>query len=280
MIFLEVGVKLFIFAYESQKTERLFIMLVLLSCAKTMNAKVPAATPDVVTIPRYQEIANEIAMAMTQYSVDQLEQELTINTELAVENYKRYQSFHAPESPKLPALLSYSGIVFQQLNAETFTPEDWDYAQNHLRLTSFCYGLLRPLDLIHPYRLEGRIKIPELGGKTLYAFWKERLTDQFLEDINAAGGTLCNLASAEMKKLFDWKRIEREVEVITPTFQVVKEGRKKTIVIYAKMCRGAMARFILQNELKKEEDLFSFDWEGFAYEEGSVSGNPSFLLHS
>lgn len=255
-------------------------MLVLLSCAKIMNTKTSSDVSAIVTQPRYQEEANKIAMAMTQYSVEELEKELSINQEIAVENFKRYQSFHSPESHKLPALLSYSGIIFQQLNADSFNIEDWEYAQDHLRLTSFCYGLLRPLDLIHSYRLEGRIKIPELHGQSLYSFWKERLTDQFIEDIQATGGVLCNLASAEMKKMFDWKRIEREVKVITPTFQVLKDGHKKTIVVYTKMCRGAMTRFIIQNKLKKEEELYGFDWEGFAFDLESLPGSPSFLLHS
>ena len=254
-------------------------MLVLLSCAKLMNTQLPSDIPRIVTKPRYQTEANRIAMAMTQYSVDQLEKELNINQEIAIENYRRYQSFHSPDSLKLPALLSYSGIVFQQLATDSFSSEDWEYTQDHLRLTSFCYGILRPLDLIHAYRLEGRIKIPELEGKSLYSFWKERLTDQFIEDIHAAGGVLCNLASFEMKKMFDWKRIEREVKVITPSFQVLKGGRKKTIVVYTKMCRGAMTRFILQNKLEKEEKLHGFNWEGFAYDEDSVLGNPSFLLY-
>ncbi|NLZ72852.1 MAG: YaaA family protein [Bacteroidales bacterium] len=254
-------------------------MLVLLSCAKLMNTQLPSDIPRIVTKPRYQKEANRIAMAMTQYSVDQLEKELNINQEIAIENYRRYQSFHSPDSLKLPALLSYSGIVFQQLATNSFSPEDWEYTQDHLRLTSFCYGILRPLDLIHAYRLEGRIKIPELEGKSLYSFWKERLTDQFIEDIHAAGGMLCNLASTEMKKMFDWKRIEREVKVITPSFQVLKEGRKKTIVVYTKMCRGAMTRFILQNKLEKEEELHGFNWEDFAFDEDSVPSNPSFLLY-
>ena len=136
------------------------------------------------------------------------------------------------------------------------------------------------LDGINPYRLEGRVKLAELGGLSLFSFWKQRLTDQFIEDINASGGILCNLASAEMKKLFDWKRVEKEVEVITPSFQVMKGGELKTIVVYAKMCRGAMTRFILKNRLKSESDLLSFNWEGFTYDEKSIPQNPSFILYS
>lgn len=245
-----------------------------------MTTEVPFDSPQLVTTPRYQKEANQIAMAMSQYSIDELEKELSINTEIAVENYKRFENFHNIEASKLQALLSYTGIVFQQLHPDSFSAQDWTYTQNHLRITSFCYGLLRPLDTIRPYRLEGRVKLTELGGSSLYAFWKKRLTNQFIDDINAAGGILCNLASAEMKKLFDWKRVEKEVRVITPSFQVMKGGELKTIVVYTKMCRGAMTRFILKNRLKNATDLLSFQWEGFTYDEKSTPENPSFILYS
>lgn len=254
-------------------------MLVLLSCAKIMvdETSVEVLNP---SIPFYQKEANDIAMAMSQYDIGELERELGISKELAVENFKRYEVFLSPDSVTIPAVLSYSGIVFQKLNPESFAVEHWNYAQNHLRLTSFCYGLLRPKDLIHPYRLEGRVKLPELGGKSLYSFWRERLTDQFITEIKEAGGVLCNLASAEMKRLFDWKHVENEVEVITPSFQLLKSGKRKTIVVYTKMCRGAMARFIIQNKLKTEKDLFQFNWEGFTYDPNSKPLNPSFLLYT
>ncbi len=245
-----------------------------------MTTEVSFTPPQLLTTPRYQEKANQIAMAMSQFTIDELEKELNVNTEIAVENYKRFEDFHNDEASKLQALLSYTGIVFQQLHPDSFSAQDWNYAQEHLRITSFCYGLLRPLDGIRPYRLEGRIKLPELGGLSLYAFWKQRLTDQFIEDINASGGILCNLASAEMKKLFDWKRVEKEVEVITPSFQVMKGGELKTIVVYTKMCRGAMTHSILKNRLKSATDLLSFNWEGFIYDEKSTPQNPSFILYS
>ena len=120
-------------------------MLVLLSCAKTMSETSKVKAP-LNTVPRFQKEASEIALQMSQFSVDELERLLRVNAKIAVENYKRYQVFHAEGTPELPALLAYTGTVFKRLNAKDFSKEEFEYAQEHLRLTSFCYGLLRPLD--------------------------------------------------------------------------------------------------------------------------------------
>lgn len=111
--------------------------------------------------------------------------------------------------------------VFKRLNTKDFSKDDFEYAQEHLRLTSFCYGLLRPLDTIRSYRLEGDVVLPELGNQTMFSYWQSRLTDVFIEDIKKAGGVLCNLASDEMKGLFDWKRVEKEVACHHPRISSV-----------------------------------------------------------
>ena len=176
-------------------------MLVLLSCAKTMSDVSKVKVP-LTTVPRFQKEASEIALQMSQFAVSDLERLLRVNAKIAVENYKRYQAFHAEETPELSALFSYTGIVFKRLNPKDFSASELEYAQEHLRLTSFCYGLLRPLDVIRPYRLEGDVVLPELGNQTMFSYWQSRLTDVFIEDIKKAGGILCNLASDEMKRLF------------------------------------------------------------------------------
>ena len=155
--------------------------------------------------------------------------------------------------------------------------DEFEYAQEHLRLTSFCYGLLRPLDVIRSYRLEGDVVLPEPGNQTMFSYWQSRLTDVFIEDIKKAGGILCNLASDEIKSLFDWKRVEKEVHVITPEFQVWKNGKLASIVIYIKMSRGEMTRFILKNRIENPEDLKSFSWEGFEFNE-SLSNEKKFVF--
>lgn len=251
-------------------------MLVLLSCAKTMSETSKVKVP-LNTMPRFQKEASEIALRMSQFSVDELERLLHVNPKIAVANYQRYQVFHGKGAAELPALLAYTGIVFKRLNARDFSTEDFEYAQERLRLTSFCYGLLRPLDTIRSYRLEGDVVLPELGEQTLFSYWQSRLTSLFIEDIKKAGGILCNLASDEMKGLFHWKRVEKEVRVITPEFQVWKNGKWVSIVIYIKMSRGEMTRFILKNRIEGPEELKSFSWEGFEFNE-SLSDEKRFVF--
>lgn len=238
----------------------------------TSKVKAPLQTD-----PRFKKEAAEIALQMSQFSVDELERLLNVNSKMAVENYKRFQEFHSDSVPELQALLAYTGIVFKRLGPQSFTADDFKYAQDHLRLTSFCYGLLRPMDMIRPYRLEGDVRLPEFGNQTLFAYWKSRLTDIFISEIKASGGVLCYLASGEMKGLFDWSRVQKEVRIITPEFQVWKKGKPTTIVIYAKMCRGEMTRMILKERIKNPDDLRAFSWEGFAYnEELSKPDHPVF----
>ncbi len=251
-------------------------MLILLSCAKTMSATSRVKVP-FTTLPRFQQEASEIAVQMSQFSVDELERLLRVNAKIGVENYKRYQVFHADRSPLLAAVLAYTGIVFKRLNPSAFSEEEQRYAQDHLRLTSFCYGLLRPYDMIRLYRLEGDVMLPEFGNQTMFAYWKSRLTDVFIEDIQKAGGVLCNLASDEMRGLFDWKRVEREVRIVTPEFHVWKNGKLATIVVYTKMSRGEMANYILKNKIQKPEDLKGFTWEGFEFNE-SLSDERRFVF--
>lgn len=245
-------------------------MLILLSSAKTMSDRTKVSVP-YTTLPRFQREGREIALQMTQFSVEELEKLFQVNRKIAIENYRRYRAFFEEGTPELPALLAYTGIVFKRLNPKDFSPEDFNYAQSHLRMTSFCYGLLRPLDLIHPYRLEGSVRLPG-HSENLFEWWRSRLTDLFLEDIKSAGGVLCNLASEEMKKLFDWKRIEKEVQVWTPEFHLWKRGKLATVVVYTKMMRGEMTRHILKHRIENPEELKSFGWEGFNFNERLSTG--------
>ena len=134
-------------------------MLILLSCAKTMSDVSKTKTP-LTTFPGFRKEAAEVALQMSQFSVEELERLLKVNPKIAVENYRRYQAFHSEGTRELPALLAYTGIVFKRVHPQDFSEEDFCYAQDHLRLTSFCYGLLRPLDMIRPYRLEGDVRLP------------------------------------------------------------------------------------------------------------------------
>lgn len=247
-------------------------MQILISCAKTMTnssvLKAPAGTA-----ARFGNEANEIAMNMAQYSASELSRILKVNPKIAAENYLRLRNFHTPDVPGLQAILAYTGVVFKNINPKDFTKEDFLFAQNHLSIGSFAYGLLRPLDLIKPYRMEHDVKLPELGDGNMYAYWNKRQTDTLIDDVQATGGILIYLASMEIQPLFDWKRVEKAVRVITPEFKVWKGGRSKTIVIYTKMARGQMSRYIIKNRISDPEVLKTFTWEGFRYNESLSEGD-------
>ena len=141
-------------------------MLILLSCAKTMSDVSKTKTP-LTTFPGFRKEAAEVALQMSQFSVEELERLLKVNPKIAVENYRRYQAFHSEGTRELPALLAYTGIVFKRVHPQDFSEEDFCYAQDHLRLTSFCYGLLRPLDMIRPYRLQATERCLIIGSQSL-----------------------------------------------------------------------------------------------------------------
>ena len=145
-------------------------------------------------------------------------------------------------------------------------------------MTSFLYGLTRPLDSIKNYRLAGNVVLPDHDGKTMFQFWRTRLTDVLLDAVKADDGVLFFLASGEMKSLFDWKRITKEVQVIMPEFQVMKDGKLKTVVVYTKMMRGALARHLITQRVAKTEDWQSFEYEGFALLPDSTEQHPIWAI--
>lgn len=247
-------------------------MLTFISCAKTMASCCSVNVPE-MTIPQFKTEAVQHALEMSQYSSVELEKLLRVNVKIAAENRLRYHDFCSEDNRSMPAIYAYTGIVFKHILHKDFTVDDFNFMQQHLRITSFLYGLLRPLDGIKPYRLEGSARLPEKGGISLFEYWKPLLTDYFMDEIKRQGGVLLNLASGEMKELFDWKRIEKEVRVITPEFQVWKDGKLKTIVVYTKMCRGEMVRFLVKNRIENPEDLKAFSWEGFSWDEACSTDN-------
>lgn len=216
------------------------------------------------TEPVFKKQAQKNALQLAGYSVHELQDMLRCNHDIALENWQRYQLFF-DESTRKAAVFAYDGMVFQKLAPETFTEEELRYANKHLNIGSFLYGLLRPLDLVNIYRLEGEVELPE-NGKNMFDYWKPILTDYFIEKVKTDDGILVNLASNEFKNIFDWKRIKKKLTIVTPEFKVMKGGKPKTIVIYTKMCRGAMTRWILRNRFTDIEALKTFEYEGFAYD--------------
>ena len=243
----------------------------LIGCAKIMTGCAPSDI-SFATEPTFQSQANDNAMQMLNYSVEELCEMLHINRDMALENWKRFRSFH-DNSIRQPAAFCYDGMVYQRLAPETLSDSELRYANDHLMISSFLYGILRPLDMINKYRLEGNVILPNNNSKSMFDFWKPILTDWFINKIKADDGILIYLASDEMRNLFDWKRVKSEVKVITPTFKVDKNGKLKTIVIYTKMCRGAMARYIIKNRITNIDALKSFEYEGFSIDDSNEEWN-------
>ena len=235
-------------------------MQILLANAKIMFQKSEVKP---LTEPRFQQTANILAADMAGLSVEELSKELDCNRKLAAENWHRYQNFFSAE--KMPALLAYNGQAYKHLRAASLSQEALSFGQEHLWITCFLYGLLRPLDGIVPYRMEHCVKLPSTHYAPINQYWKDKLTDLLIDSVKADDGILIHLSTEEYEHLFDWKRVRKEVAVIQPLFYVCKNGDLKMQAVWAKTCRGAMVRFILQNQLTNPEELNAFSYEGFEY---------------
>ena len=220
-------------------------MQILLANAKIMFEKVEG---EVVSTPLFQAVADEMATEMALMDIDELERQLDCSRKLAAENWKRYQDFHIAE--KRPALLAYNGQAYKHLRASSLSQEALAFGQKHLWITCFLYGLLRPLDGIVPYRMEHCVSLEMTSQRPVNQFWKDKLTDTLIASVKADDGILVHLSTEEYEHLFDWKRVMKEVTVIHPLFYVRQgNGRLKMQAVWAKSCRGAMVRYILENSI-------------------------------
>jgi cytoplasmic iron level regulating protein YaaA (DUF328/UPF0246 family) len=229
------------------------------------NDKVKSSPDISLSSPRFQNEADSFAKDMAQYSTDTIADMLGCSRQIAAQNRLRYMNFFG-DTPKLPAILAYHGQAYKHLKADTLNVDDLNYSQEKLWITSFLYGLLRPLDAILPYRMEGNVELPSGEGQNMFAFWKSRLTDILIDAVKADGGTLVHLATEEYQHLFDWQRVRKEVRIVQPLFYIRKGSELKIQAVWAKTCRGAMTRFIIENCIDKPEDLCAFGYEGFTYE--------------
>ena len=246
-------------------------MQIILASAKIMNDG--AAVPEGVTVssPMFQREAQTLARDMMQYPVETLAEMLGCSQAIASQNRLRYLRFDDPHEP-LPAILAYHGQAYKHLKAETLDASTLLHAQSHLWVMSFLYGLLRPLDDIRPYRMEGHVELPNAGGHTLFDFWKPLLTQVLIDSVKADDGVLIHLATEEFQRLVDWQCVKREVRVVQPMFLVRKGDTLKVQAVWAKTCRGAMTRMILQERLSSPEELAVFHYEGFTF--SSASSEP------
>lgn len=237
-------------------------MITWIAFAKTMSAWNNATVP-YTTEPEFEELAIEKAGIMAGLSEKSLMDMLKINDKIASRTAEQYQLIHNGEAEQIPALAAYSGAVFKRIDPYSFDTDDWKFAQEHLRIMSSLYGILRPLDRISAYRLEATAT---LDGKTTVAeSWKPLLTDRFISLVNQSGGVLLDLASEEMRLFLDWDKVKSSVRVVRPDFYERRSGKLKSVTMYAKMCRGEMTRYVIRNRIDRPEKLSGFTWEDFSF---------------
>lgn len=240
-------------------------MLIVISPAKKLDYDTPARTKT-ATRPDYMEQTMVLIKRLREFSSLDIAEMMHLSMNLAELNYDRYKAF-APvctQDNAKQALLAFKGDVYQGMDAESFSAADFKFAQQHLRVLSGLYGLLRPLDLMQPYRLEMGTRLTTARGKNLYEFWGDIITDGLNAQLSKIkSGTLVNLASNEYFKSVKPKNIA--AEIITPQFKEYKDGDYKMIGIYAKRARGLMARYIIRNQLSKPGALKDFAEEGYSF---------------
>jgi len=248
-------------------------MQIILASAKIMHDRLKSI-PDIdLTAPLFQPEAEAFARDMAQYSSETIADILGCSHQIAAQNRLRFMQFLETKG-EIPAILAYHGQAYKHLKAETLSADDLLHAQQHLWITSFLYGLLRPLDRILPYRMEGLVELPSGEGKNMFAFWRSRLTDLLIEAVKTDDGVLVHLATEEFQHLFDWQRVRREVRIVQPLFYVRKGHDLKIQAVWAKTCRGAMTRFAIENRLSAPEELNAFCYEDFVYD--PTLGEPDY----
>ncbi|WP_417438413.1 peroxide stress protein YaaA [Idiomarina sp.] len=246
-------------------------MLVVVSPAKNLDYE--SDLPELnVTQPRLLDNAEELVEVCRQLSPQQLGSLMKISDKLAGLNAARFEQWQRPfnEDNARPAMYAFNGDVYTGLDAASLNSEAIDTAQKHLRILSGLYGVLRPLDLMQPYRLEMGSKLDNPKGKNLYEYWGDTITQMLNDDLAELGSsTLVNLASNEYFSAVKPKALN--ADIITPVFKDEKNGQYKIISFYAKKARGLMARFILNQKPKSVSDLKEFDANGYSFNEAMSS---------
>lgn len=241
-------------------------MKILLSPAKSLNEQ--CDFPDAAyTTPRFAKEATALAGKLKKLKAKKIMELMHVSADIADLNVNRYQHWYLSETPTeevRPAGYLFTGEVYKGLDFATLSAAEQEKAQDRVRILSGMYGLLRPLDLMFPYRLEMGTKwqvTPK--AKNLYEFWGDKLTKS-LQQETAKDELIVNLASNEYAKAIQWKKIKNPV--ITPVFKEFKNGEFKVVMIFAKHARGAMARYLVQNDLKTAEDLKGYNVDGYSFD--------------
>jgi cytoplasmic iron level regulating protein YaaA (DUF328/UPF0246 family) len=220
-----------------------------------------------ITQPVLSKATRELAKLAKTQSADDLKRLMHISEKLAELNADRFKAFNLDNQSNSakPAGLAFDGDVYWGLEATSLSENDLAYAQDHLRILSGLYGVLRPLDSIQPYRLEMGTKLANARGKSLYDFWGTQIADNLNETLSGHGDkTIINLASNEYFKAVDKKTIKSPI--ISAKFLNIKDGQARALMYYAKFGRGLMARWIMQNRIDTAQDLKAFNLDGYSFD--------------
>jgi len=247
-------------------------MLMIISPAKTLDYESPLAT-ETHTQPDFLDDACELIDQVKELEPHQVSNLMSISEKLGQLNAERFQTWHTPFTPDnaRQAVLAFKGDVYTGLDAESFSEEDFSFAQKHLRILSGLYGLLKPLDLMQPYRLEMGTRFENTRGKDLYAFWGSKITDALNQLLASDDKVLVNLASNEYFKSVQKKHLD--ARLVTPQFKDWKNGQYKMISFYAKKARGLMCRYAIQNRITQADDLKGFNLDGYYFSEDQSDNN-------
>jgi cytoplasmic iron level regulating protein YaaA (DUF328/UPF0246 family) len=240
-------------------------MLTVISPAKTLDFETPPGTRK-STVPQLLERSAELVEDMRALSPDDIRGLMGVSDKIAELNHARFMNWSRPFSldNAKQSILAFKGDVYTGLDAETLSAAQLSFAQQHLRILSGLYGVLRPLDLMQPYRLEMGLKFANRGGNNLYQFWGDQITSSLNGQLKKIKSTvLVNLASNEYFKSV--KSRELNAEIITPVFRDLKSGKYKVISFYAKKARGQMARYILEKGMEEPAALKRFRGDGYKY---------------
>lgn len=249
------------------------IMLLVVSPAKKLDYESPLAT-EKFSQPNLLEQSKLLIADCVKLSPNDIATLMKLSDKLAGLNAARFGEWSMPFTPDnaRQAILSFNGDVYTGLDASSFSDDDFDFAQQHFRILSGLYGLLKPLDLMQAYRLEMGCKLANVRGDNLYQFWGEIITDELNKTLSELeDDVVINLASTEYFKSVKKKSLN--ATVITPAFKDWKNGQYKMISFFAKKARGLMARYIIQNKLTSVEEIKGFELGGYQYNDELSKGN-------
>ena len=253
-------------------------MIIVLSPAKTLDYEFESNREH--SVPAFLSQSSKLISNLKTKEPKDIASLMGLSDKLATLNFDRYQSWSPAKKvsdDSKPSMLVFKGDVYQGLQAEDLNNAEMKFAQKHIRILSGLYGILRPLDLMKPYRLEMGTKLQTSEGKNLYEFWGDKVQKNVLNELkDQRSDLLINLASKEYFTVLG--KLPEDINVVTPTFKDYKNGNYKIISFYAKKARGLMARWIIQNKLTNFEDLSGFDVDGYKYSKAESTANvPVFL---